>query len=386
MAEGGGKREDEEAEFRISWSRVCPSARRQKAIYGAMVGIAVGEALGLARQGFSRRLGLWLFGRGPLRYQAAPRIGVAGPRLHASLTAGQAILRSYQKQAVFLKHSQRRLRWYLVTNPLWLSPRLVLVGFRLFWPSKEEERGIPSLGTELLARNLVLSTALQGTGVRVDRWVEGLAKLTQSNPEIAEASTLIANAGHLASFCDPESLDVAEVWRELTSETIDPHLGTMMDQMLPMLEHGFSVQMVAKKMGWGEGVPSQPYPVALIAIYSWLRHSYRFRKAVEPAILLGGDTASVGAIVGGLAGIHLSHHKVPPDWLKRMACWPHDRDWMKHLSERLTDWPHGVEDLHHAPALPSLALFQALRNLLLSILWMLHAVWRTPFRIWDWLF
>lgn len=386
MIEGGGKREDEGAEIRISWSRVCPSARRQKAIYGAIVGIAVGEALGLARQGFSRRMGLWLFGRGPLRYQAAPRMGVAGPRLHVTLTAGQAILRSYQKQAVFLKHSQRRLRWYLVTNPLWLSPKLVLAGLRLFWPSSEEERGMPSLGTELLARNLILSTALQGTGVRADRWVEGLAKLSQRNAEVAEASTLIANAAHLASFCDPDSLDAIEIWHELASETTDHGLGTLMDQMLPLLEQGCNVQAVAKKMGWGDGVPSHPYPVTLIAIYAWLRHPYRFRKAVEPAILLGGDTASVGAIVGGLAGIHLSHHKIPPEWMKTLACWPHDRDWMKHLSERLTDWPHGVEDLHHAPALPSHIFFQLLRNLLLSILWMLHAVWRTPFRVWDRLF
>ena len=42
---------------------------RKEHIHGLMLGVAIGDALGLPRKDLCRRLGLRMFGRGPLKYQ-----------------------------------------------------------------------------------------------------------------------------------------------------------------------------------------------------------------------------------------------------------------------------------------------------------------------------
>jgi len=66
------------------------------------------------------------------------------------------------------------------------------------------------------------------------------------------------------------------------------------------------------------------------ALWSFL-NSKTFRDAVLTAVNLGGDTDTIGAVAGGLAGIYYGYSAIPKDWVKKIT----KVDEIIELSERL---------------------------------------------------
>ena len=66
------------------------------------------------------------------------------------------------------------------------------------------------------------------------------------------------------------------------------------------------------------------------SLWSFL-NSKAFKDAVLTAINLGGDTDTIGAVTGGLAGIYYGYNAIPKDWVKKIA----RIDEIIELSERL---------------------------------------------------
>ena len=53
----------------------------------------------------------------------------------------------------------------------------------------------------------------------------------------------------------------------------------------------------------------------------WCLGSTRtFKEAVLKAVNLGGDTDTVGAITGALAGMYYKMDGIPEEWLNKIAC------------------------------------------------------------------
>ena len=61
-----------------------------------------------------------------------------------------------------------------------------------------------------------------------------------------------------------------------------------------------------------------------------------FRDAVEVAVNSGGDTDTVGAMAGGIAGAWFGEQAIPPSWLAAMENGPKGRDYLRGLVGRLT--------------------------------------------------
>ncbi len=72
-----------------------------------------------------------------------------------------------------------------------------------------------------------------------------------------------------------------------------------------------------------------------VALYCWLAHRGSFRDAVESAVCLGGDTDTVAAIVGALAGSELGPDAIPPAWIEGLAEWPATISWLRRLADAL---------------------------------------------------
>jgi hypothetical protein len=64
------------------------------------------------------------------------------------------------------------------------------------------------------------------------------------------------------------------------------------------------------------------YHTVPIAAYAWLRHYGDFRATVEAALDCGGDSDTVGAIAGGLAGASVGAGGIPDEWLSGIVDWP----------------------------------------------------------------
>jgi ADP-ribosyl-[dinitrogen reductase] hydrolase len=85
--------------------------------------------------------------------------------------------------------------------------------------------------------------------------------------------------------------------------------------------------------------------VVPIALYSWLRHSADFRLALTSAIECGGDTDTVGAVLGALCGTSTGRAGIPADWLDRIWEWPRSRAFMEKLAKRLADQKRASEPI-----------------------------------------
>lgn len=66
-------------------------------------------------------------------------------------------------------------------------------------------------------------------------------------------------------------------------------------------------------------VKSTGYVIDSLVASIWcLYHTYSYREAVELAVNLGGDTDTIGAITGSLAGIHYGYNKIPKEYVKSL--------------------------------------------------------------------
>ncbi len=71
-----------------------------------------------------------------------------------------------------------------------------------------------------------------------------------------------------------------------------------------------------------------------MAIYAWLRHTNDFHNAFVESLDCGGDTDTVGAIVGALLGANGGEEDIPPEWLNKISEWPRSLEKLRLLTDR----------------------------------------------------
>ena len=68
-----------------------------------------------------------------------------------------------------------------------------------------------------------------------------------------------------------------------------------------------------------------------------MRHPDEFRTALAAALDCGGDTDTVGAILGALSGAVVGKTGIPIEWLNGIWEWPRSISYMQKIAERLAE-------------------------------------------------
>ena len=85
----------------------------------------------------------------------------------------------------------------------------------------------------------------------------------------------------------------------------------------------------------GNGIEAQlSVPTAL---YAFAAHYDSFAQAVLYAVRLGGDTDTIGAMTGAIAGAFHGASAIPPNWLEALENGPQGRDYVTALADQLFD-------------------------------------------------
>jgi poly(ADP-ribose) glycohydrolase ARH3 len=85
----------------------------------------------------------------------------------------------------------------------------------------------------------------------------------------------------------------------------------------------------------GNGIEAQlSVPTAL---YAFTAHYDSFAQAVLYAVRLGGDTDTIGAMTGAIAGAFHGASAIPPNWLDALENGPQGRDYVTALADNLYD-------------------------------------------------
>jgi len=92
----------------------------------------------------------------------------------------------------------------------------------------------------------------------------------------------------------------------------------------------------------GNGITS--FESVTTAIYCFLSHPESFEDAVVYAVSLGGDTDTIGAMTGAIAGAYHGYQKIPSRWLDKLENGTKGRDYVIQLAKELYGiWSRGVE-------------------------------------------
>lgn len=354
---------------------------RREHIHGLMVGCAVGDALGFAREGLSKRQALRAFGKPKLRFELVPRLGIYSDDTQLMLMAAQAILNSRSESRFFRPSFQWRLSWYLTSLPIGIGRATLLAGLKSWFYRLGLKTGVNSAGNGAATRSIFLALAINGAGHRLSRWIDDSTRLTHTHPMAVDGCQVLAVLADSAATIRAENFDSAEILDKAIEASCEPELKRLLEQLKPFLADRRSPTAVARHFGWERGISGYILPTTVMSTYCWLRNPTDFQRAVSSAVGLGGDSDSLAAIVGGLVGAHIGFSKLPENLVRRLAGSPQDRQWIAKLADRLSHWPHGVNDLHSAPAQGSAPPIQLARNSLVCIVVVLHLLLRLPLRL-----
>lgn len=354
------------------------SIDRRKSIEGLLFGIAVGDALGLAYEGLTRRQILRRLRRRPPRYALLPSRGFGSDEIQMAGMTGQAILRSVCKSENFLDSLAWSFRWWFIGLPFGIGLGTAKACIKLWLGFNPENSGSRSAGNGPAVRSLVIGATLIGTDVesRIERWCQLSSLLTHKAPQATAGAILLGQAAAIAIMDKLDSEKRHSVLDQLIDLSRNDEITELLMKLKPCLAANMGPARVAKRLGWKKGISGYMPHSLTMAIYCWLRYHDDFAKAVFSAVRLGGDADSVAAITGGLVGLTAQVDSIPDDLIAKYRDWPADLAWHEQLAARLTEWPHGEEDILSAPAEPFFWPGQLVRNVLLIPVVIIHVVLR----------
>jgi ADP-ribosylglycohydrolase len=327
-------------------------SRDPEAIRGCLLGLAVGDALGLPCENLSPRRARRLFPHID-RYQFFFRRGLfSDDTEHACLTA-QALLRSGGELERFQRDLAKRLRWWVLGLPAGIGRATLRACTRLWLGWSPQRSGVWSAGNGPAMRAPILGVCLGCDPDRLLRFVRASTRLTHTDPKAECGARAVAWAAHRAATTRAgaplaaEAL-VAELRAQLEPEPAARKLLESLDTATTCWQHGRTPEEFAAQLGLARGVSGYMYHTVPVALYAWLRYQDDFRTAVQSAIRCGGDTDTVAAITGALVGARVGTAGIPPEWLSGIVDWPRSVRWVSALADRLTEgsWQTAVQPAH----------------------------------------
>jgi ADP-ribosylglycohydrolase len=310
-------------------------------VVGCLLGLAVGDALGLPREGLSPRRAALLFPH-PDRYQFLLGRGFfSDDTEHACLTA-QALLASGGVPTVFARALARGLRWWFAGLPAGIGRATLRACVKLWLGFPPDRSGVHSAGNGPAMRAPLLGVCLASDPATLGAFVRASTRITHTDPRAEYGAFAVAWAARRAAESrggpPPEPRRFADDVRAvLKGDLHSAKLFDLLDAMVLSLELGQSTERFADTMELGRGVSGYMYHTVPIAFHAWLSHPDDYRAAVQAAIRCGGDTDTVAAITGALVGIRVGKAGIPPEWLAGIADWPRSVRWIESLAVRVAE-------------------------------------------------
>ena len=162
---------------------------------------------------------------------------------------------------------------------------------------------------------------------------EGSAAITHAHPLGKEGAVMQACAVALAARTEPEEFDPVRFLgqlRLLARLEVDEYV-----QRLDAIEHLLGSPPDVDGAVEGLGNDIRAHTAVPAAIYAFLSHPDSFSDAVLFAVLLGGDTDTIGAMAGAIAGALHGASAIPANWLDALENSTKGRDHVMGLAERL---------------------------------------------------
>jgi ADP-ribosylglycohydrolase len=298
---------------------------------GLLLGTAVGDALGLPAEGLSRgRIQrLW---HGEWRHRLLFGRGMVSDDTEHTLFVAQALLAHPDDAAAFQRCVAWKLRLWLLGFPAGIGLATLRAILRLWLGFPLDRSGVWSAGNGPAMRSAIMGAYFAGNPTQRHAHVSAATRLTHTDPKAETAAQVVAAA---AAWCVCPDSSIESWLSSLPGLGRDEDWQAICSKLTTGFAKGKSVQEFADSLGLQNGVTGYAYHTVPVAVYAWLRHPGEFRAALEAALNCGGDTDTVGAIVGALSGAETGPGGIPRDWLASICDQPRSLDLLTRVSGRL---------------------------------------------------
>jgi ADP-ribosyl-[dinitrogen reductase] hydrolase len=308
-------------------------------IAGVILGTAVGDALGLPREGMSRTRGRKMFGGPPSHHHLVLGRGMISDDTEHTCMVGQALLRAPIDADAFARSLAWRLRFWLFGLPAGVGLATLRAVGKLWIGFSPANSGVYSAGNGPAMRAAILGVCLGQNLDLLRAYIRASTRLTHTDPKAERGAFLVALAAHHGAVHGTDGVRADAFFQEMRAlaNDLDAELLELLGKMEDHLKRDATAVEFADALGLQRGVTGYIYHSVPVALYCWLRHPGNYRLAIEEVIDLGGDTDSTAAIVGGIAGATVGAGGIPEEWIGGIWEWPRSVAWIRALALRLAN-------------------------------------------------
>jgi ADP-ribosyl-[dinitrogen reductase] hydrolase len=344
---------------------------KAQAVTGCLMGMAIGDALGLPREGLSPRRSARLFPDFDRFHLLFGKGMFSDDTEHACMT-GQALLVSGGDPQRFSNSLAWRLRWWLLGLPFSAGKATLLGCLKLWLGYSARNSGVWSAGNGPALRAPILGVCFGDQPQRLQQLVRLSTRITHRDPKAEWGALAVAHAAWLATQSRDRTLMPADISRgiieALPAQAVE--LIALIERTAKSAQSQQSTAEFAADLGLAAGVTGYMYHTVPVVLHAWMRFPNDYAAAVQAVIRCGGDTDTTAAIVGGIAGACLGKVAIPERWRRSLCEWPRDLRWIERLGRELVE----MVDAGNTRRPVSLSVFGVIaRNLLFDGVVLAHA-------------
>ncbi len=310
------------------------AAAQEQAIIGCLLGTAVGDAVGLACEGLSRRRQTRLFPHldGP---RLLGRRGMVSDDTEHTCLIAQALIESAGEPEAFPRALARRLRVWLLGLPAGVGWATLRATLKLCVGVPPSHSGVPSAGNGPAMRSALLGVCYGNDPARLRALVKASARLTHTDPRAEVGALAVALAAHLASEAPADLPGTFLYTLDGLLWGADAGFLDLARRVADSVHAGETTQTFAASLGAEGYVSGYVYQTVPVVLHAWLCFPRDYRQAFLSVVHCGGDTDTTGAIVGAIVGAAVGQDGIPAEWRVALWEWPRTVAWMTRLGAQL---------------------------------------------------
>lgn len=340
-------------------------------IGGAILGCAVGDALGLPYEGLSKRRARRLFGE-PDRYRFLFRHGMISDDTEHTCMVAESLCDSPNDPDGFAKSLAHRMKLWLLRLPAGIGCATLRATIKLWLGIPPQRSGVFSAGNGPAMRSAVLGAAIDDLSL-LQQFVHVSTVITHSDPRAYHGALAVA----VAAWCAKRQLHGVEeflaAYRDLPGYQRSDDFDAVISRAAASVIRGESVESFAAEIGCAKGVSGYICHTVPVAIHCWLTHPRDLTKAIQAVIRCGGDADTTAAIVGAIVGSGGGENGISRPWLDGLWEWPQSVARMKRLAQSTHDAVRSGKRVQ-PPTASGIAIF--LRNIVFLAIVLTHGLRR----------
>ncbi len=304
---------------------------QEDAIAGAILGCAVGDALGLLYEGLSKRRGKRIYGE-PDRFRLLFVRGMVSDDTEHTLMVARALCEFPDDPDKFARRLGGYFRWWLLGIPAGIGLATLKAILRLWCGVPASRSGVYSAGNGAAMRSAILGAASEDSHI-LNQYVRVSTQITHTDVQAYFGAFIVA----MAAWSAKRGKDTPDAFFEAFHKTQEnsgfPEFYGLIGQVEQSLKAGETTEAFADKICGERGVSGYILHTVPVCLHAWLSFPRDYRKAVQAVIRCGGDTDTTAAIVGAIVGAGVGREGIPLEW--RTGLWEpvHSVDYMERLAE-----------------------------------------------------